>query len=211
MAINWDDILKLALALLLGGIVGAEREYRDKSAGLRTMIFICVGATLFTILSRRLSSTGDPGRIAANVVSGVGFLGAGAILHQRRQVKGLTTAATGWLVAAMGMALGSNQITLAVYATVIALIVLAALPYVERLMASQHYEHLYELTCPLNPDLVEELRERIIAHKLHIVSQSIAKEDQTMRCRWMVSGRASAHLALQHELLAHKDVTEFRT
>ena len=76
-----EDVLKILLAVLIGGLIGAEREYRDKAAGFRTIILICVGATLFTILSFRLGGDGDPTRIAANIVSGVGFLGVGAILR----------------------------------------------------------------------------------------------------------------------------------
>jgi putative Mg2+ transporter-C (MgtC) family protein len=211
MVFNWDDVLKLGLALLLGGAVGAEREYRDKAAGLRTITFICVGATLFTMLSRRLSATGDPGRIAANIVSGVGFLGAGSILHQRGVVKGLTTAATVWLVAAIGMAVGSDQVGLALCASVIALIVLAVLPSVERMMARGHYGRIYEVTCPLRPDLVEELREHIEASKLRIHTQKVTKSGKTMKCRWALSGRTASHRALQQVLLAREDVIEFTT
>ena len=95
-----EDIFKILLAIGIGGAIGLEREYRDKAAGFRTLIFICVGATLFAMLSSKLAGDRDPTRIAANIVSGVGFLGAGVILRDGGRVVGLTTAATIWLVAA---------------------------------------------------------------------------------------------------------------
>ena len=106
-----EDLLRLAIAALAGAIVGTERELHDKPAGFRTNMLICVGAALFTILSRRLAegSAADPTRIAAQIVSGVGFLGAGAIIQSRGNVIGLTTAATIWVVAGIGMALGAGH------------------------------------------------------------------------------------------------------
>ena len=100
--------LKLLLAALLGGCIGIEREMRDKPAGLRTNILICVGSTLFILVSIHLAerSGGDATRIAAQIISGIGFLGAGAVLHSHGFVLGLTTAATIWVVAGVGMALG---------------------------------------------------------------------------------------------------------
>ena len=211
MALSWDDLLKLGLALLLGGIIGAEREYHDKAAGLRTIIFICVGATLFTMLSKRLSTTGDPGRIAANIVSGVGFLGAGTILHQRGQVKGLTTAATVWLVAAIGMAIGSDQWLLAIAGTVVAMIILAILPAAERLLTNQISTRIYLLTLAPRPELVDELRAAIDTHRLRVLGQKLTKTDQEFHFRWVLSGKAAAHRAFQRLLLAHAEVVEFKT
>ena len=89
-----NEMLKLGLAVLIGGVIGAEREFRDKAAGFRTIIFITIGATLFTIFSSILAGDKDPTRIAANIVTGIGFLGAGAIIREGGRVAGLTTAAT---------------------------------------------------------------------------------------------------------------------
>lgn len=94
MFLQPDDIIKLLYAILLGGLIGAEREMRDKSAGFRNMILICVGASLFTILSSRLAGDNDPTRVAANIITGIGFLGAGAILRDGNRITGLTTAST---------------------------------------------------------------------------------------------------------------------
>ena len=102
-----QDLMALCASVLVGGLIGLERQARDKAAGLRTMIFICMGATLFTMLSRRLAP-GDPVRIAAQIVSGIGFLGAGAIMREGLNVKGLNTAATLWCAAAVGVACGAG-------------------------------------------------------------------------------------------------------
>jgi putative Mg2+ transporter-C (MgtC) family protein len=103
MYLSMEDVVKIILAVAAGGLIGLEREFRDKAAGFRTLIFICMGAALFTIFSARLAGTNDPTRIAANIVSGVGFLGAGVILREGGRVIGLTTAATIWLTAALGI------------------------------------------------------------------------------------------------------------
>lgn len=107
-----EDIIRLSAALVTGGLIGAEREYHGKAAGFRTMIMICVGAALFTLVSGRIGTSGD--RIAANIVNGIGFLGAGIILREDNRVRGLTTAATVWAVSALGMCLGSGHYDIAI-------------------------------------------------------------------------------------------------
>lgn len=127
----WDLVARLAVAAFLGGLVGIEREYSVHTAGLRTNILVSVGSCLFTILSIESfpsdSPNRDPARIAAQIVSGIGFLGAGAVFRDGDRVRGLTTAATIWLMAAIGMAAGAGDYFLAVAAVVIALIVLVVL------------------------------------------------------------------------------------
>lgn len=134
-------LLKLGLATLLGGAIGLERELSGKPAGLRTNILICIGATLFTVVSIHMLPLGqggvDASRIPAQIVSGVGFIGAGAILHARGAVTGLTSAATIWVVAAIGMALGAAAYIEAVGTTLLVMLVLWGLRSVERLVARQ--------------------------------------------------------------------------
>ncbi len=128
-----DLLLHLALAVILGGAIGLERELRQKAAGLRTNILICAGAALFTELSLAMTAEfGDPSRIAAQIVTGVGFLGAGAIIQGRGTVTGLTTAATMWLVAAIGMAVGFGALLEATGTTLLVVLVLVALRPIER-------------------------------------------------------------------------------
>jgi putative Mg2+ transporter-C (MgtC) family protein len=124
-----DDLVSIVLAAFLGAGIGLERELSGKAAGLRTNLLICLGASVFTIISREMA-TGAEGsltRIAAQIVTGVGFLGAGAIIQDRRGVHGLTTAATIWLVASIGMACGGQFYILAIVASAIAVLALIGL------------------------------------------------------------------------------------
>jgi putative Mg2+ transporter-C (MgtC) family protein len=130
-----EAFLRLALAAALGGAIGLEREYRHKPAGLRTNMLIALGSALFSILSVEVgAAAGSPDRIAAQVVTGIGFLGAGAILRSGENVHGLTTAATIWVNAAIGMAAGLGSYTVATVAAAITLVVLAVLPAMENMV-----------------------------------------------------------------------------
>src|SRR5438445_12525272 len=134
--------LKLVLAAVLGGLIGIEREIRDKPAGLRTNILICVGSTLFMSLSTQVAQLlgGDPTRIAAQIISGIGFLGAGAVLHSHGFVLGLTTAATIWVVAGGGMEVGSGIFRGAVFATAMSLRTLFLLFFIgDRIQRCEEY------------------------------------------------------------------------
>src|SRR3954470_24605244 len=124
-------LIKLLLVILVGGLIGAEREYRSKSAGFRTMILICLGSFLFTTFSKMVT-VDSPDRIASNIVTGIGFLGAGVIFKSDNRVNGITTAATIWAVAAMGMGIADGLYGLVGVATVI---VLSALLLLEKLEA----------------------------------------------------------------------------
>ena len=128
-----DLTLRLLLAAALGAAIGIERESRQKPAGLRTNILIALGSALFTMLSIQMGGDGStPDRIAAQVVTGMGFLGGGAILRSGQTVHGMTTAATIWVNAAVGMAAGAGLYMIASVSTVITLIVLVVLPFAER-------------------------------------------------------------------------------
>jgi putative Mg2+ transporter-C (MgtC) family protein len=130
-------IQRLLTAALLGGILGFERELRQKSAGLRTNILIAMGSALFTVMSYELAGEvpgSDPGRVAAQIVTGIGFLGAGAIMRTNGGVQGLTTAATVWVNAAVGVAAGGGEYHLAFIATAITVAVLLVLHPVETII-----------------------------------------------------------------------------
>src|SRR6201986_4340449 len=118
-----EDITKLIISLIAGSIIGAEREYNNKNAGFRTVILVTLGATLFTILSGLLTQ-GKDFHVAGNVVVGIGFLGAGAIFKEGSTVKGITTAATIWISAAIGMAIGIGEFAIAFGAVFIVMVVL---------------------------------------------------------------------------------------
>jgi putative Mg2+ transporter-C (MgtC) family protein len=126
--LEWMFIERLLISALLGGLIGIERETRKQPAGFRTHVLVCMGAALFTLISvsmmSQAGSVADMSRIAAGVVTGIGFLAAGSIFRARDQVRGLTTAADIWVVAAVGMAVGFGYYTLAALATIISLLVL---------------------------------------------------------------------------------------
>lgn len=148
--------LKLFMAAVLGGIIGIEREIRDKPAGLRTNILICVGSTLFMSISTQVAQLlgGDPTRIAAQIISGIGFLGAGAVLHSHGFVLGLTTAATIWVVAGVGMALGSGMYSVAIFTTAMSLVTLYFLSIIEdKIQGRKSYSYSLVVT-NLNQALV---------------------------------------------------------
>jgi putative Mg2+ transporter-C (MgtC) family protein len=160
-----DMIIRLGLGFLAGAIIGLERSSRHQTAGLRTHILIATGATLLMLLSIWLPQefqslkNGDPGRIAAQVVSGIGFLGAGAIIRLGNNIKGLTTAASLWLIAAVGLAVGAGMFLAAGAAVVIILITLIMLDKFERRLFPAERNKLLEITFKSNnPDTDETLR-----------------------------------------------------
>ena len=137
---------RLLAASVLGGVIGLEREYKRRSAGVRTNLLICLGAAFFTLLSAVLSGDANPnkGQVASNIVQGIGFLGAGLILHNRNRVSGLTSAATVWVVASIGMACGAGLFAAAAIATVIVVIALELVGFLERRASIKIYSMIYE-------------------------------------------------------------------
>lgn len=137
---GWEEAGQVLVAMLLGGVLGLEREHRGRDAGLRTNILIAMASCLFTVLSVKgfplRGNAQDTARIAAQIVSGVGFLGAGALFQTRRHTRGLTTAATIWMVAAIGMTVGVGGYFLAVFSTALSFVVLNWLRPVSRLVST---------------------------------------------------------------------------
>ena len=197
MSWNFSDVVELLrldllsallIAVLLGGGVGLQRELRGKSAGLRTNILICVGATLFTQMSQSMALlVGDPTRIAAQIVTGVGFLGAGTILHSKGYVTGLTSAATIWLVAAIGMAVGAGAIYEASGAALLVILVLAVLGRVEAYLRTQQEVTHLALEVEADPEKIialEQIVERAGLEVERLRSERVGDKilvDLTMR------------------------------
>lgn len=174
MVLVWGDLEKLLLAALLGGLIGLEREARHRPAGLRTNLFICVGAAMFTLLSDQLAGQhgGDHTRIAAQIIPGIGFIGAGSILHARGDlVTGITTAATIFVVASIGMAVGGGEYITAVFATALVLGVLLLLGVLEKFLNLKLLLNCYEVTGPSAEELA--LRVNEVLEPLHSVMQNV--------------------------------------
>ena len=149
-----NDIFQLFIALIIGCIIGTEREYRDKSAGFRTMILVSIGAALFTILAHKIANEQNYDRIAANIVTGVGFLGAGVIFKDQSRVTGITTATTIWVTAALGMAAGAGHCLLGLIGACIVLVVLVIFNPIQNILQRISQTRLYTLTCAFEPNLM---------------------------------------------------------
>jgi len=147
MLLSTGTTMRLLAACVLGGAVGLEREWRHKASGVRTNLLMCLACAFFTLLSANLAGEMNPdkGRVAANIVQGVGFLGAGLILHTRSRVLGLTSAATVFVVAAIGMACGAGLYVEAFLATVITVVALRAIGLMEARLPWKQYVLLYEV------------------------------------------------------------------
>ena len=203
-------VIKLGIALLVGGLIGAEREFRDKAAGFRTIIFITTGATLFTVFSAIIAGTeNDPARIAANIVSGIGFLGAGAIMREEGRVAGLTTAATIWLAAALGMGIGSGQFVLVGTGTAVVLFVLWIFPRFEQWIDNVRDARTYKVFMALGSNKVAELDDEFEKMSLRVFRRHIVKNPEHTICSWTVNGKPENHDKLIETLLADEDVLEF--
>lgn len=154
-------LLKLGLSTLVGGLVGLERQTHGRAAGLRTHTLVCLGSTLFTLCSFEIAGiSSDPGRIAAQIVAGVGFLGAGTIMRQGSIVIGLTSAASIWSIAAVGIAIaiGGNATVLGIATAIIAFMVLHYLPILERIVISEKRERSVNLRVRRVPNEVAAAR-----------------------------------------------------
>jgi putative Mg2+ transporter-C (MgtC) family protein len=152
--------LRLLLSFCIGTSIGLEREYRSKAAGLRTMIMICLGSTIFTELSMVLG--GDtPDRIASTLVTGVGFLGAGVIFKDGMTITGITTATTIWISAALGMAVGAGEYFIAIVSSVVVLIVLTVLEKFQGLIERWHQSRSYKINVTLIGDFEKHLEDHL--------------------------------------------------
>jgi len=204
-----EDILKIGLAILIGGIIGLEREYRDKAAGFRTIIFICLGSTMITMVSIKLGGPEDPVRIAANIVVGIGFLGAGVILRGRERIMGLTTAATIWISAGLGMAIGGGEYILAGIVLVGVLIVLLIFPRITKGVDRLRDHRVYEIVIPVDEEIIAQVNGLFIDCGMQVKLESQAKTGEQLTRRYEVFGRPTRHHELEEKLLSNPSVISF--
>lgn len=196
---TYDILGRLLLALVVGAVIGAERESRDKAAGLRTMTLICLGSALFTMFSIRIGAPdGQGARIAAQIVSGVGFLGAGAIMRDGPKVSGLTTAATIWLTASLGLGIGAGHAQIALAASGITMLVLLLLPSLEGVIDGRRESETYVVTCDRSE--VDRLDAVVRASGLDVLGRTLSRNDGTATVTWQVIGRHSRHTELEQQL-----------
>src|SRR5437868_74363 len=183
-------ILRLTIAAILGGIIGLERQLKHKPAGLRTNMFICFGSALFTVLSGQLAGNlgGDHTRIAAQIIPGIGFIGAGSILHARGSTMGLTTAATVFVVASVGMAAGGGLYITAVFATGVMLVALALLGQFEERLSLRSMGYTFEVTGKNTDAVLNELSKVLAAAELDMEAINAGSADGLSRAGLPVNG-----------------------
>lgn len=201
---------RLLFACLLGGLVGIERESRQKSAGVRTNLLIALGCAFFTILSIYLAgaTNADKSRIASNIVQGIGFLGAGLILHNRNRVSGLSTAATVFVVASIGMACGAGQYAAAAAATAIVIVVLEFVGFMERGLNLKVYPQIYEARGTDN----DGVRAAILAAMDQAQERLAALEESeignVLRATFILNATKTRHIRLQEKLRTMPAITQ---
>jgi putative Mg2+ transporter-C (MgtC) family protein len=201
-------LLRLLMVVLVGGLIGAEREYRSKSAGFRTMILICLGSFLFTTFSKFMSDV-SPDRIASNIVTGIGFLGAGVIYRSDNRVNGITTAATIWAVAAMGMGIADGLYLLVFASTIIVLASLLLLTKLEHVIDRVNQSHTYKIVSDYREDLLKEYEQILRDCRLSYKRIKRLKNSGNIIGIWMVQGKEKNHNEFTKKILHHPSVKEF--
>jgi len=212
MPVAADDLIKLLLSLVLGGLIGWERELYDKPAGFRTNTLICGGSTLFTIFSLKIGTIPgtDSARIAAQIVSGIGFLGAGAIIRRGEAVLGLTTAATIWFVASIGMGVGAGYYVISSIGTALALASLLLFRKFETVVDRFHTTRTYHVILSADDDAVRELSLALDSCELRVLGSKQVKSENRYVYEITLTGRKAKHNPLLEKLLKSPTVIEVR-
>ncbi|HET7818767.1 MAG TPA: MgtC/SapB family protein [Bacteroidia bacterium] len=201
-------LLRLLMVIVVGGLIGAEREYRSKSAGFRTMILICLGCFLFTTFSKFMSDI-SPDRIASNIVTGIGFLGAGVIFKSDNRVNGITTAATIWAVAALGMGIADGAYYLVAASTILVLGSLLLLTKLEFFIDRVNQMHTYKIVSPYKEELFKEYEDLFDKCQLRYKRIKRTKNGDNIIGIWHVQGSAKNHNRFTKSILHNPDVREF--
>lgn len=201
------DLYRLLIALDIGAIMGAEREYRSKSAGLRTMIMVSLSSCLFTIMSLKIGVDSHD-RIAANILTGLGFVGAGVIFKDENRISGITTATTIWMTAALGMAAGAGYEMLSLFATFIVLIVLIFLIYVQEKIEALSQARTYRIICPYQRKILDQYEALFKTYNMKVVRSVQHKTEHRMSGRWILIGSAENHKKLTAYLLNDSNIQE---
>lgn len=190
MNINLDIeiAIQLLVSFAVGAAIGLEREYRSKAAGFRTMIMICLGSTIFTEISIHLGAD-NPDRIAASIVSGIGFLGAGVIFKDGLTVTGITTATTIWIAAALGMAVGAGEYFIAIVGSGVVLVILTLLENVQGYVERWHQTRLYRINIRGAQNFSDELERKIKSLHLNFKKRRDMKEEEQYVLIYEVYGR----------------------
>lgn len=194
-----NELLLIFISVILGLFIGAEREYQNKSAGLRTFILVCFGSCLFTILSIKIG-IGNPDRLAANIITGIGFLGAGVIFKGDNKIEGITTATTIWATASIGMAVGSGYVYLSLLGTALILFILHSLTYLQNFIDNNHKIREYKIAVTSSEQIrhCEELfRNNNLKHLMIGQQYTLGNLSTT----WRLTGKNKRHETLIKQLM----------
>lgn len=208
-AFDWIDILQLFLAVLAGALIGAEREYRSKSAGLRTITLICFGSAVFTILSLKLGSPINRDRFAANIITGIGFLGAGVIFKEENRVVGLTTAAIIWVSAAIGVSIGSGYYVIAITGVIIVTGIQQLFLHIQLKIDKINQNREYSITCTFDHKTLDEYEQIFKRFSLTVHRGKQIIKDKVIKGQWQLEGSEKNHEACVLFLLNDSNILEF--
>ena len=204
--ITTNDLIKIVIAVVCGGLLGIERQYKNKTAGFRTIILICLGSTIYSMVAQRAGQGG----ININIVTGIGFIGAGVIFKDNITVSGLTTAAVIWISAAIGMAAGSGNYTLALICTMLTLFVLLIFNQLEHYVDKIHHDKQFSILFKdADPKHIDEVEEIVKSLNLHSRRVQLAKFEGSLRITLMITGHRKKISRLDEKLLAMPDVISF--
>ena len=204
---SWPvELLRLPLALLVGILIGWEREYRDGIPGLRVMPLVTVGATLFTLYGGVQNGVFANPSVAAGVVTGVGFLGAGFIIKERGILSGLTTAAAIWVTAALGMGIGLGAYLMVGIVTAGVLLILWGFPVVSQ----AHHSYVYQAVAPYSEERYARFQSIFAQKELKIMRRTLSRNGADMVCVWHVTGQPQHHKELILAFLNDPEVGEFK-
>ena len=203
MTIETTYIIKI----IAGGLLGMDREYRSKPAGFRTMILICVGSCLFSILSKTFTENSD--RIASNIVTGIGFIGAGVVFKEGTNVRGITSAATIWVTAAMGMCIGFGMYSLATMVLILVLATLIILSRLEETLDNLHQVKLYTMRLKAYEYSLEQLEESMTKIGVGFIRNKIAKENDDVLVEYKITSSQSKRESLNQFLINNISITSF--
>ena len=208
-----EIIWKLVLAILVGGAIGAEREYRSKSAGFRTLTLICLGATIFTIFSQIIGGCGNPDRIASNIVTGIGFVGAGVIFKanaSQSKANGITTAAMIWVTASLGVAIGAGYHWIAIIACILILLVLFIFSLLEGWIDRINQIRNYTIVTSFQNETLHRYEDLFRRHHLKFRRNGQCKSaENVITGHWIVQGSEKNHRHCIHEVLRDTTVRAF--
>jgi putative Mg2+ transporter-C (MgtC) family protein len=203
-----EDIFRLLLSIALGAIIGIERELRGKAAGVRTITMISLGSCLFTLISIHIGG-GSPDRIAANIVTGVGFLGGGVIFKEGFSVTGLTTATTIWVAAAIGMGIGTGNYICSVAGLTMAVIVLSTFEYIQNIVEWVQESRIYIIHFYIEKSSLSTLEAHIRDFNLTFHRGKSKRNEDTVEIVYEIKGKEKALNALSDWLMSNPQIKSF--